>query len=93
MAGVGAVDRGAASPKECCHPAPLRTIKARAQSQRRFTAQHPANGLQWHAGVGQGRHVAIGQLAAVGEAGFTAQRIASLDQRHIKAVAYQCVSG
>ncbi|MNE40338.1 hypothetical protein D3C80_1343410 [compost metagenome] len=92
VACIGAVDRGAASSEESGHPAPLRRVEARAQFQWRVTAQHPAYGLQRHTGVGQRRHVAIGQLATVGEAGFTAQRVASLYQGHIEAVAHQRIS-
>ena len=89
MRRVFPVDRGAAGGEKRRHPAPLRRVQTRAQLERRVAAQHPADRLQRHAGISQRRHIAVGQLAAVGEAGFAAQRLPRLDHCHFETVAHQ----
>ncbi len=64
--------------------------RLRSEAQRGIgSAQHPANRLQRHAGIGQGRNVAIAELPAIGEAGFQGNIVAPLDQLDIVPLAYQ----
>jgi len=71
------------------HPTPLLGIEAWAQFQRRVTAHQPAKRLQRHSGISQRRDIAVGQLPAVGETGFAAQSVASVDHRHFMAGTHQ----
>ncbi len=85
---VHRVPAGTEKPRQ---PAPLRRVQARAQLERRVALEHPAQGLPGHAGIGQRRHIAIGQLPAVGEAGLAAQGLLGLHQGHLEALADQGV--
>jgi len=94
MSGVAAVDRAPAGRQEAQAPAPLPQARPRTEAQgRRLPAQHPAQCLQRHAGIGQGRDVAIAQLAAVREAGFQTHVVTPFDQLDRVPLAHQRISG
>ena len=66
LPGITAIDAAPASQGKGQQPAPLRRVKAQAQAQRRLALQQPAQCLPGHSGIGQWRHIPIGQLPAIG---------------------------
>ncbi|MCY1173745.1 hypothetical protein D9M73_139200 [compost metagenome] len=78
--GITAIDATPASQGECQQPAPLGRVHAQAQAQWRLALQQPAQRLPRHPGISQRRHIAIGQLPAIGKAGGRRQAVAGLDQ-------------
>ncbi|MNP06125.1 hypothetical protein D3C76_980970 [compost metagenome] len=89
VGGIAAVDRSPAGSHEGPQPAPLSQVQTWPQLQRRVAAQQPAQGLQRYPGIGQRRHIAVGQLPAIGKAGALGQALARFDQVHCKALAHQ----
>ncbi len=81
--GAAAVHRAAAGAQKGQHPGPLVPAQLGLEAQRAVRVQQPAQGLERHAGIGQGRDIAVAELAAIGTAGALGQGGLALHQRDL----------
>jgi hypothetical protein len=75
-----AVDVGAAVGQESGQPAPLVGVELRLEAQRPVFLEQPLQGFHRHTGIGQRRHVAIAELAAILVAGGGAHAWRAIEQ-------------
>ena len=85
LGGGAAVRGGRALAEEAGQPGPLAQVGLRLEAQRAVFLEQPLDGLQRHAGVGQRRHVAVAQLAAIAMAGAARHVGRAVDQGHLVA--------